>query len=147
MIFWGTGLGPVTFDETQPAVQADMTNVPLQVYIGGQPAKINFRGRNGCCSSADTVYVTVPLGVSGCNVSVLMQIGNVVSIQRCATHQAQLIRLPPRHVRGLTPNSARNVRLKFEMSPNPLSKAMSTTFAGSVFSRTAAWCSRRRKRY
>jgi uncharacterized protein (TIGR03437 family) len=79
IIFWGTGLGPVTSDETQPAVQADLTNVPVQVFIGGQPAKILFRGRNACCSSVDTVYVTVPDGLSGCAVSVIMQIGNIVS--------------------------------------------------------------------
>lgn len=79
IIFWGTGLGPVTSDETQPAVQADLTNVPLQVFVGGQPAKILFRGRNACCSSVDTVYVTVPDGLSGCAVSVIMQIGNIVS--------------------------------------------------------------------
>jgi uncharacterized protein (TIGR03437 family) len=79
IVLWGTGLGPVTSDETQPAVQSDLTNVPLQVFIGGQPARILFRGRNACCSSVDTVYVTVPDGVSGCAVSVIMQIGNVVS--------------------------------------------------------------------
>jgi uncharacterized protein (TIGR03437 family) len=79
VIFWGTGLGPVISDETQPAVQADMANVPLQVFVGGQPAKVLFHGRNGCCSSADTIYITVPSGVSGCAVSVIMQIGNAVS--------------------------------------------------------------------
>lgn len=79
LVFWGTGLGPVTSDETQPAVQADLTNIPLQVFIGGKPATILFRGRNACCSSVDTVYVTVPDGLSGCAVSVNMQIGNLVS--------------------------------------------------------------------
>jgi uncharacterized protein (TIGR03437 family) len=79
LVFWGTGLGPVNFDETQPATQSDMSNVPLHVYIGGQEAQINFRGRNGCCSSADSIYVTVPAGVVGCAVSVVMQIGNMVS--------------------------------------------------------------------
>jgi len=78
VIFWGTGLGPVSFDELQPAIQTDMTGVPLEVYIGGQRAEIDFRGRNGCCSSADTIYVTVPSGVSGCAVPVLMQVGNMV---------------------------------------------------------------------
>jgi uncharacterized protein (TIGR03437 family) len=34
VIFWGTGLGPVSTDETQPATQADQTSVPLQVFIG-----------------------------------------------------------------------------------------------------------------
>src|SRR5581483_1856487 len=79
LVFWGTGLGPVTSDETQPAVQSDLTNIPLQVLIGGKPATILFRGRNACCSSVDTVYVTVPDGLSGCAVSVNMQIGNLVS--------------------------------------------------------------------
>jgi uncharacterized protein (TIGR03437 family) len=79
IVLWGTGLGPVSFDEKQPAVQSDMTNVPLQVYIGGQAAKVDFRGRNGCCTSVDSIYVEVPEDVTGCAVSVVMQIGNIVS--------------------------------------------------------------------
>ena len=79
IVFWGTGLGPVTSDETQPAVQTNMTDIPLQVYIGGQQADIVFQGRNACCSSVDTVYVTVPLGVSGCAVAVNMIIGDMVA--------------------------------------------------------------------
>ncbi|PWU00287.1 MAG: hypothetical protein C5B51_25505 [Terriglobia bacterium] len=79
VVFWGTGLGPVSSDERQPANQSDMTNVPLQVFIGGQQAKILFRGRNACCSSVDTVYVIIPDNVSGCAVSVIMQIGNIIS--------------------------------------------------------------------
>src|SRR6266849_5460797 len=77
---WATGLGPVTPDETQPAVQTDMPNIPLQVFIGGKPATILFRGRNACCSAVDTIYVTVPQGVAtGCVVSVIIQINNLVS--------------------------------------------------------------------
>src|SRR5712691_11474070 len=34
--FWGTGLGPVTSDETKPALGGDMPSVPLQVFIGGK---------------------------------------------------------------------------------------------------------------
>jgi uncharacterized protein (TIGR03437 family) len=81
IVLWGTGLGPVNLDETMAvgSNQADMPDVPLHVYIGGQEAKIVFRGRNGCCTSVDTVYVTVPHGVTGCAVSVLMQIANAVS--------------------------------------------------------------------
>jgi uncharacterized protein (TIGR03437 family) len=81
IVLWGTGLGPVNLDETMQvgSNQADMPNVPLQVYIGGQPAQVNFRGRNGCCTSVDSIYVTVPSGVVGCAVSVLMQVGNMVS--------------------------------------------------------------------
>ena len=79
VIFWGTGLGPVDFDESNAAVQSDMTSVAIKVFIGGKSAEILFRGRNGCCTAVDTVYVRVPQGVSGCAVSVIMQIGNVVS--------------------------------------------------------------------
>jgi uncharacterized protein (TIGR03437 family) len=79
VIFWGTGLGPVATDETQPAVQTDQTNVPLQVSIGGKPATVLFRGRSSCCSSIDIVAVTIPDGLSGCAVSVNMQIGNMIS--------------------------------------------------------------------
>ena len=76
---WATGLGPVSGDESQPAQQADLTNIPLKVFIGGQPANVLFRGRNACCSAVDTIYVTVPQGLTGCANSVIMQIGNLVS--------------------------------------------------------------------
>ena len=76
---WATGLGPVSGDESQPAQQADLTGIPLRVFIGGQPADVLFRGRNGCCSGVDTIYVTVPQGLTGCANSVIMQIGNLVS--------------------------------------------------------------------
>src|ERR1043166_3913667 len=46
---WATGLGPATGDESQPAQQADLTSIPLRVFIGGQPANVLFRGRNACC--------------------------------------------------------------------------------------------------
>jgi uncharacterized protein (TIGR03437 family) len=76
---WATGLGAVPGDESQPAQQADLANIPLKVFIGGQPANVLFRGRNACCSGVDTIYVTVPAGLTGCANSVIMQIGNLVS--------------------------------------------------------------------
>jgi hypothetical protein len=76
VVFWGTGLGPVTSDETEPAVEANMPDIPLQVFLGGQQAEILFQGRNACCSSIDTVYVQVPEGIGGCAVPVNMQIGS-----------------------------------------------------------------------
>ena len=79
VIFWGTGLGPVNFDEAAAAQQSDMTNVPVQAYIGGKTANILFRGRNACCTAVDTIYVQVPTGVTGCAVPVVFVINNVVS--------------------------------------------------------------------
>jgi uncharacterized protein (TIGR03437 family) len=79
VIFWGTGLGAIGADETVAAPGGDMTNVPLEVYIGGKQAEILYRGRNGCCSSVDAIYVRVPQGVAGCVTPVTMKIGNLVS--------------------------------------------------------------------
>ena len=78
--FWGTGLGPVTGDETQaaPISQQDL-NVPVEAYVGGKSAVVQVRGRNNCCSSVDVVYIKIPDGVTGCAVPVAFKIGNVVS--------------------------------------------------------------------
>jgi uncharacterized protein (TIGR03437 family) len=77
--FWANGLGPVAFSETAPALGGDMPAVPLQVFIGGQPANVLYRGRSTCCSSLDQINVQIPQGVGGCVTSVTMQIGSVVS--------------------------------------------------------------------
>jgi len=79
VVIWGTGLGPVTFNEAQPAVQSDMTSVPVEAFVGGRQANVVFRGRNGCCAAVDTIYIVIPEGVSGCAVPVIFKIGNVVS--------------------------------------------------------------------
>jgi uncharacterized protein (TIGR03437 family) len=79
VVFWADGLGPVQSDETKPAPAADMTSVPLEVYIGGKPATVLYRGRNPCCVSEDQINVQIPQGVFGCAVSVTMKIGDLVS--------------------------------------------------------------------
>lgn len=79
VILWGTGLGAIAADESIASPGGDMTNVPLEVFVGGQPATILYRGRNGCCSSVDTVYFRVPAGVAGCVTPVTMKIGSLVS--------------------------------------------------------------------
>ncbi|MBV8730038.1 MAG: hypothetical protein JO336_09535, partial [Acidobacteriia bacterium] len=78
--FWATGLGPVPYDETVPALGGDMTSVPLEVFIGGRSAQVLYRGRSTCCSSLDQVNAEIPPGVStGCVVSVVMRINSLVS--------------------------------------------------------------------
>jgi uncharacterized protein (TIGR03437 family) len=80
VVFWANGLGPVPYDETLPAAGGDMTSIPLEVFIGGQIAKVLYRGRSPCCESLDQVNVQIPAGVStGCVVSVVMRIGELVS--------------------------------------------------------------------
>ena len=78
-IIWGTGLGAVPFpDSGQPQVK-DLTNIPVELFVGGRPAAIAYRGRSSCCSALDQIVFTVPQGVEGCYTSVVLKIGNIVS--------------------------------------------------------------------
>ena len=56
-----------------------MPSVPVEVYVGGKPATLTYRGRSGCCSGLDQIGFVVPSGVVGCNVPLAVKIGNVVS--------------------------------------------------------------------
>lgn len=78
-IIWGTGLGPVTGDESAGALPGDMPSLPITVYVGGQNAQLTYRGRSGCCSGLDQIAFVVPSGILGCNVPVQVRIGSVVS--------------------------------------------------------------------
>jgi uncharacterized protein (TIGR03437 family) len=78
---WGSGVGADTAndDRTYPLKQDNLTNIPLQVYIGGIPAIVTYRGRSQF-PGVDQVQVTVPAGVpTGCFVAVVAVSGNVVS--------------------------------------------------------------------
>jgi uncharacterized protein (TIGR03437 family) len=76
---YGTGLGPISGDETQPTPQQQL-NVSVAVYVGAISAPVVFAGRAGAAGNAiDQINFTVPSGASGCNVPVAVQIGNVVS--------------------------------------------------------------------
>jgi uncharacterized protein (TIGR03437 family) len=70
---WGTGLGPVKGDVPLTAVSA-----PVEVDIGGMPANVLYAGRSAFLG-LDQINVSVPAGVSGCNVSVVVVIGSFVS--------------------------------------------------------------------
>ncbi len=75
---WGTGLGPITGDETGPPAQTDMTNVAVEVYVGTAKATVVYRGRTSY-PGIDQVNFTIPSGQLGCNVSVVVKIGSLVS--------------------------------------------------------------------
>jgi uncharacterized protein (TIGR03437 family) len=83
VILWGTGLGPVTWDETaDPSTVGDFNSslpVATQVYVGNAPAVTGYHGRSGCCSGLDEIVFTVPSGVQGCYVPVSVQAGAVMS--------------------------------------------------------------------
>jgi uncharacterized protein (TIGR03437 family) len=81
IVLWGSGVGADTTndDKTFPLKQNNLTNIPMQVFIGGLPANIAYRGRSQY-PGVDQVVVTVPQNVStGCSVSVVVVSGSVTS--------------------------------------------------------------------
>ena len=75
---WATGLGPVPENEAMPPVPRDL-DVPVQLYVGGKQAVVQYKGRSGCCSGVDQIVFEVPSGVSGCSVPVVAQVDNAIS--------------------------------------------------------------------
>jgi hypothetical protein len=87
----GTGLGAITSDETQNGV-TDVPATTVQVYVGVMPATVVSAGRGLCCDGLDpsfpapqgiaawdVIRFTIPDGVTGCFIPVVVQIGNLVS--------------------------------------------------------------------
>ena len=79
-ILWGTGLGPVTGDEAGGPLPGDMKDaLGVQVWVGNKQAVVSYAGRSGCCAGIDEVFFTVPDGVQGCYVPVVVKAGGLVS--------------------------------------------------------------------
>ena len=81
IVLWGSGVGADTAndDRTYPMKQDNLTNIPLQVWIGGVQASIAYQGRSQF-PGVDQVVVTIPDSVPlGCNVSIVAVSNNIVS--------------------------------------------------------------------
>jgi len=78
-VLWGTGIGPVTFDESRGAPVEDMRTSDAQVFVGNKSARILFRGRAPGFSGLDQMNFEVPAGVEGCYVPLAVRVGGVVS--------------------------------------------------------------------
>ena len=82
VIFWGTGLGPITgADNTAPGASAgDMTSLPVTITVGGISAPRLYAGRQSETAGVDNVYFTIPAGVPlGCQVPVVVTAGGVAA--------------------------------------------------------------------
>jgi uncharacterized protein (TIGR03437 family) len=77
-ILWGTGLGPVTGDEAAGPLPGDL-DASVDVFVGGKPVKVIYKGRSGCCAGIDQIVFEVPQSVEGCYVPVAVRAGGVVS--------------------------------------------------------------------
>ena len=73
---WGTGLGAANKDNDL-ATNGDL-GTPVQVWVGGLPAVVSYRGRSGA-PGLDQINFTIPAGVTGCGVSLIVQTRNIVS--------------------------------------------------------------------
>ncbi len=80
MVLWGTGLGPVSdlANEAMKPLPGDLGLNPT-VYVGGKQAAVSYAGRSGCCSGLDQIAFTVPQGVTGCYVPVVVVVSGVTS--------------------------------------------------------------------
>jgi uncharacterized protein (TIGR03437 family) len=79
IIIWGTGLGAITENDADTPKPRDLTNIPVQVYIGGKVATVRYRGRSGCCAGIDQIIADIPQGVEGCYVAVVIVVNNIPS--------------------------------------------------------------------
>ncbi len=75
---WGSGLGMVSGDEAAAPLPRDLGSA-VEIYVGGKPADVFYRGRSGCCAGVDEVYFYVPGGVVGCYVPLVVKSGQGVS--------------------------------------------------------------------
>jgi len=81
IILWGSGVGADTSndDRTCPQIQNNLTNIPIEVYIGGISANVLYRGRSPY-PGLDQINVVVPANVTpGCFVSVVVETGSILS--------------------------------------------------------------------
>lgn len=85
VIFYGSGLGPTTGNETleQSGANAsgDLTSIPITVLIGSKPAQVLYRGRT-IFPGLDQINVLIPsldAAVYGCNVAVVITTNGVAA--------------------------------------------------------------------
>lgn len=79
LVFYGSGVGPVSGDETITQVQADQTGIPISVTIGGRAAQVFYRGRTAF-PGLDQINVQVPTldaASYGCSVPVVITTNGV----------------------------------------------------------------------
>jgi uncharacterized protein (TIGR03437 family) len=81
IVVYGSGVGsdPANDDRIFPQKQNNLTAIPMQVFVGGTPATISYRGRSQF-PGVDQLNVVLPQDVAtGCFVSLTVMSGTYVS--------------------------------------------------------------------
>lgn len=79
LVFYGSGVGAVTGNETVAQAQADLTAIPISVTIGTKTAQVFYRGRT-VFPGLDQINVQVPpldAAGYGCSVAVIITTNGV----------------------------------------------------------------------
>jgi uncharacterized protein (TIGR03437 family) len=78
-IIWGTGLGPISTPDNQPPAGGQLP-LPVQVWVGGKQANVQYSGRAPGFPAIDNIYFTVPSDVPlGCYIPVQVNAGGTWS--------------------------------------------------------------------
>ncbi len=77
---WGTGLGadPQDSDTVFTTTPHAVNQSNVQVWIGGAQAAVGYAGSSGY-PGLNQINVTIPAGLTGCNVSIVVVVGGVAS--------------------------------------------------------------------
>jgi len=79
VIAFGTGLGPITTPDTQPA-PGNSPTTPIQVFVGGVAASVQYSGRAPGLAGEDQINFTIPANApSGCWVPVYAVANGITS--------------------------------------------------------------------
>jgi uncharacterized protein (TIGR03437 family) len=79
-VFYGTGAGGVTFDETNAAPLQDLgSNTQIRALVGGKTARLLYAGRAPGFVGLDQFNVEIPADITGCFAPVAFLTGNVIS--------------------------------------------------------------------
>jgi uncharacterized protein (TIGR03437 family) len=77
-VIWGTGLGPISgYDGGPPPVGS--LSAAVSVIVGGKTATVQYSGRSASFPGVDQINFTVPDGVTGCQVPVVVKAEDHVS--------------------------------------------------------------------
>jgi uncharacterized protein (TIGR03437 family) len=90
VVAWGTGLGAVSGNETEPPVEVNL-NTGVQVLVQNQQATVVYGGRSSS-PGLDQIDFVIPPGISGCKISVAVTVkgvtGNITTISVAPAGQA-----------------------------------------------------------
>jgi uncharacterized protein (TIGR03437 family) len=146
VVFFGSGAGPVSGDESVPQVPQNLSNIPVEVDIGGISATVNYHGRS-TYPGLDQFNIVIPAGAVGCYVSVVARSGNIVSnfafipiaaSSRICSDQVPGVILPPALiVTGKSSFNIANLSLANNVLSNPAMNVSGHVFPASVSQHTS----------